>query len=165
MLRVTVEDSGIGIREDQKGSLFKLFSRMPEGRGMDKSGIGLGLTICKTIVQQFDGVISCESSPQEGSKFTFTFPYSLLESEVVHVADVTPSVGYTFYEEEEEKANERTPLVLPSLNHVRFQQRIEEEEKIAAVCEETKVPCNCSQVLIVDDSSVNVFALSLILKT
>ena len=51
MLRVHVTDSGIGIKEENIERLFELFSREEEGARVDPSGVGLGLTICKTIVE------------------------------------------------------------------------------------------------------------------
>ena len=51
MLRVHVTDSGIGIKEENIERLFELFSREEEGERVDQSGVGLGLTICKTIVE------------------------------------------------------------------------------------------------------------------
>ena len=50
MLFVQVEDTGIGIKEEDQRNLFKLFSRLKEGTQLDKNGIGLGLNICKNIV-------------------------------------------------------------------------------------------------------------------
>ena len=49
-LEVSVQDTGVGIKEDDQQHLFKLFSRLNEGEQLDKSGIGLGLSICKSIV-------------------------------------------------------------------------------------------------------------------
>ena len=73
--RVHVQDSGIGVKEERIGQLFDMFSRDEEGAKIDKSGLGLGLTICKTIVEQFDGKISAQSVYGQGSTFTFTFGY------------------------------------------------------------------------------------------
>ena len=75
MLRVEVEDTGIGIRAEDHGRLFKMFSRMREGARVDVTGVGLGLTICKSIVEQFGGEISFKSKPEGGSVFSFTFEY------------------------------------------------------------------------------------------
>ena len=55
LLRISVADSGIGIKQEDQHNLFSLFSRLSEGRILDKNGIGLGLTICRTIVEQFGG--------------------------------------------------------------------------------------------------------------
>ena len=75
MLKVEVEDTGIGVKEEDRSRLFKMFSRLQEGARVDVTGIGLGLTICKSIVEQFGGQISFESKQEGGSIFSFTFEY------------------------------------------------------------------------------------------
>ena len=52
--------------------LFKLFGTIENDQNLNKKGIGLGLFICKTIVNQFEGDISLESELGIGSIFTFT---------------------------------------------------------------------------------------------
>ena len=75
-LHVHVSDSGIGIKAENIERLFELFSREEEGAQVDQSGVGLGLTICKTIVEQFGGTISVASVFGEGSTFSFSFGYA-----------------------------------------------------------------------------------------
>ena len=50
MLRVTVRDTGIGIKNEDKGKLFKMFGKLEDTAVINTSGIGLGLSICKQIV-------------------------------------------------------------------------------------------------------------------
>ena len=75
-LHVTVRDTGIGILERDRAKLFRLFSRINDGARLDRNGIGLGLTICRNLVQQFNGDIGVESVHGQGSTFSFTFEYS-----------------------------------------------------------------------------------------
>ncbi|QJD85774.1 hybrid sensor histidine kinase/response regulator [Cohnella herbarum] len=74
---VAVSDTGIGMNEDTKQVLFEPYE---QGRGPiqagDVSGLGLGLSICKQLVELHRGTISVTSSPNEGSEFTFTLPIS-----------------------------------------------------------------------------------------
>ena len=50
-IRVTVQDSGIGIKEENKNKLFKLFGKIEQDdRRINPQGIGLGLTICNKIL-------------------------------------------------------------------------------------------------------------------
>jgi signal transduction histidine kinase/CheY-like chemotaxis protein len=70
----SVEDTGIGIAEDQRTKLFEPFSRLP---GNDyRPGIGLGLTIARQTVRAMGGDIDLESEPGRGSRFHFTLTLS-----------------------------------------------------------------------------------------
>ena len=74
-LKISVKDTGIGIPEENKGKLFKLFGFMENTKEnkMNQNGIGLGLVIAQMIVEQYDGTIEFESTHRKGSCFTFTF--------------------------------------------------------------------------------------------
>ncbi len=71
-LRFIVRDSGIGIAPEEKQRLFEAFYQVD--RGMDRrfEGIGLGLAICKGIVDQLGGQIGVESELGKGATFWFT---------------------------------------------------------------------------------------------
>lgn len=71
MLKVSVKDTGIGIRKCDQIKLFTLFGRIGNSNNLNRGGIGLGLNICKQIVQAFEGSIHIESEIHKGSKFTF----------------------------------------------------------------------------------------------
>ena len=60
--------------EDQD-KLFKLFG-FANTAHRNTNGIGLGLVICENIVNMFDGHITFDSIPEEGSTFTFSFKLS-----------------------------------------------------------------------------------------
>ena len=69
---IGVSDHGVGIAVEDQAGLFEPFSRVgPEVR---TKGIGLGLVVCKRLVEAHDGRIWVESKPGEGSTFLFTFP-------------------------------------------------------------------------------------------
>jgi len=67
-----VEDSGIGLKEEQKNNLFKSFSQADASTSRKYGGSGLGLAICKRITQMMGGTIWVESEYGKGSKFFFT---------------------------------------------------------------------------------------------
>jgi signal transduction histidine kinase len=69
-----VEDTGIGIKEEDLNKLFKYFGCVVKSKNINQNGMGLGLTISKMIVQQLGGQIFCESQYGKGSKFEFNIP-------------------------------------------------------------------------------------------
>ena len=71
-LQISVEDTGIGITDEQKERLFKKFEQAEAGTSRKFGGTGLGLSISKRIIELMDGEIWIESTPGEGSKFIFT---------------------------------------------------------------------------------------------
>jgi signal transduction histidine kinase len=72
-VHVSVADRGIGISEDQRHLLFQRFSRL-QTTGPRTPGSGIGLYLCKTIVERHGGDIWLESDAGEGSTFSFTLP-------------------------------------------------------------------------------------------
>jgi len=71
IIRISVEDSGIGISDEQKPRLFKVFSQADSGISRQYGGTGLGLVISKTIIKMMDGDIWFDSIEGKGSTFTF----------------------------------------------------------------------------------------------
>ncbi|MCK5051121.1 MAG: HAMP domain-containing histidine kinase [Candidatus Cloacimonetes bacterium] len=73
-IKVSVSDTGIGIRQNNLPFIFDDFFRAKNALMLDKNGTGLGLSIVKQIVESHNGEIWVESKLGEGSKFTFTLP-------------------------------------------------------------------------------------------
>ena len=60
-LEIKVKDTGIGIKEEDKSKLFKLFGFLTSTQEINADGIGLGLYICKKIAKKLGGDVTFES--------------------------------------------------------------------------------------------------------
>jgi PAS domain S-box-containing protein len=74
MLEFFVEDTGIGIPEEEKDKIFSSFVQGNDVKKTVKGGLGLGLAICKRILDMMDGYILLDSEPGKGSRFYFRVP-------------------------------------------------------------------------------------------
>ena len=70
----SVRDQGQGIPSDKLESIFERFQQVDSSDSRRKGGTGLGLTICRKIIEQHEGKIWAESILGEGSTFSFTLP-------------------------------------------------------------------------------------------
>ena len=72
MVRICVEDNGIGFDEKYLDRIFTMFQRL---HGRDEyEGTGIGLAICRRIVERHGGAITARSTPGQGSTFIVTLP-------------------------------------------------------------------------------------------
>lgn len=72
-----IEDTGIGITQDQLPLLFEKFQQLESSRQRTHGGTGLGLALTKQLVELHRGTIEVESTPHEGSLFTVRLPNSI----------------------------------------------------------------------------------------
>ena len=73
-VRIIVEDTGIGMANEEISKLFQDFVRIKNEKTKYITGSGLGLSILKKVVTLYNGQISVESTENTGSKFTVVFP-------------------------------------------------------------------------------------------
>jgi signal transduction histidine kinase len=72
LCRLTVRDNGIGFDEKYLDRIFDVFQRL-HGRG-EYEGSGMGLAICRKIVERHGGTITATSAPGRGATFVVTLP-------------------------------------------------------------------------------------------
>jgi len=69
---ITIRDNGIGFEQEYSDQIFVIFQRLHHQN--DFPGMGLGLALCKKIVDSHHGHIKVSSTPGEGSEFTIYLP-------------------------------------------------------------------------------------------
>lgn len=96
-LTVSVDDSGPGVTEDAAAAIFDPFNTGRAGR--EGAGAGLGLAICRQIVERLQGQIAVRRSPQGGARFTFDLRLPLASAEITaaRAAPVPPTPHETLH--------------------------------------------------------------------
>ncbi|MGD8595308.1 MAG: response regulator [Gammaproteobacteria bacterium] len=74
MIDIAIIDSGIGIPAEELSKVFMQFHQIDSSQKREQRGTGLGLTICKEIVEHYGGKIWAESRPGQGSEFHMLLP-------------------------------------------------------------------------------------------
>lgn len=99
-LRFCISDTGIGISEEYKKVIFDRFRQVETTLSRTYDGLGIGLSISKSLIELIGGTISFESQLNVGSKFFVTLPKSLVmetekkgkEVEKLHIASTKPVI-------------------------------------------------------------------------
>ena len=98
-LVITVEDSGIGIRQEDMDRLFTKFERLDMHRNSTVEGSGLGLVITRRLLDMMAGTISVESEYGKGSVFTITIPQRVALGEPAAEVQMIPAEERAEYRE------------------------------------------------------------------
>jgi len=81
--RIIVKDNGIGFDPQYLDRIFKPFQRLHNRQ--EYEGSGIGLAICRRIVERHSGSITATSTPREGSTFIVTLPIHQSKGDSSHV--------------------------------------------------------------------------------
>jgi len=71
-IRFSIEDNGIGFKKEDQNVIFDIFQRLHSKK--QYQGTGIGLSICKKIIERHHGTISAEGIPDQGATFVITLP-------------------------------------------------------------------------------------------
>ena len=83
-IKIEVEDTGIGIRQEDIDKMFESFQRVDVSRNRAIEGTGLGLSICKSLCTLMGGNISVKSEYGKGSVFTVLIPQKIIDESVCY---------------------------------------------------------------------------------
>ncbi|HZD17848.1 MAG TPA: ATP-binding protein [Actinomycetota bacterium] len=93
-VRFAIRDAGPGIPPEDRESIFERFRRVGNG---DKPGAGLGLYICRGLVEAHGGTLTVGDAPEGGAEFAFTIPRRTvakeLETPLAGVTEITAAAG------------------------------------------------------------------------
>ncbi|MCR4654983.1 MAG: transporter substrate-binding domain-containing protein [Lachnospiraceae bacterium] len=104
-LEVKVQDTGIGIREEEKDKLFSAFDRLDLDHTKSIEGTGLGLAITRRMLEQMGSTILVESTYGEGSCFSFELTQG--------ISDKTPIGDFGKFEKTGTKGHDRVTFKAP----------------------------------------------------
>ena len=93
LVRFTVKDTGSGFTEEDKKLLFKPYSQIDNNDTRNVGGTGLGLILCRTMVELHGGQINASSIPGKGSTFTFFARFATRGSSSRGPEILTPSIS------------------------------------------------------------------------
>lgn len=79
LFRICVADSGPGVPEELRDSIFEEFTQTRVGPSRDTAGIGLGLAYCKTLMTALGGHLELDCPPEGGSRFSLVLPMAVPE--------------------------------------------------------------------------------------
>jgi len=116
-IKFIVEDTGIGLTKKQQLKIFESFTQADSSTTRKYGGTGLGLTICKQIVELMGGEIGVESKIDEGSRFFFTSVLTKVARSSDRIIQIAPEVKekQLLYIDENPKASQLHSQMLNSV--------------------------------------------------
>jgi signal transduction histidine kinase/CheY-like chemotaxis protein/ligand-binding sensor domain-containing protein len=117
---VSIEDTGMGISKEDQTKVFDKFKQVGDTLTDKPKGTGLGLPICKEIIEHHDGRIWVESELGKGSTFSFSLPHTLKEKTVLNLDDMVRELKkQVFHTAPNSDDQKQTILVVDDEEHIR----------------------------------------------
>jgi len=92
-IEISVRDTGIGIPKEKQKDIFKSFEQVDASTTREYGGTGLGLSVCKQLVELHGGEIKLESELGKGSVFMFSLPKSEEKADVSDIPEIVQQLG------------------------------------------------------------------------
>ncbi len=142
VVRFAVRDNGIGIEAGHLNSIFEPFEQADSTFSRTHEGTGLGLPICKSIVELMGGSLKVESTIGEGSVFTFVLPFEIVPSDEAGLTLSFDDLRVLVVDDEEETRTYMKTLL--TQYKVETELAASGEEAVRAVCaaKESGLPFN-----------------------
>ena len=111
--KITVADTGCGIKKADFPKVFNAFERIAHGYAAEQAGTGLGLSLTKRLVEMNGGFIDFISTPSQGSAFFITFPEHIKDEDIEIEQKTRGELNAT-------DKSDAPPALIPSLSPVRI---------------------------------------------
>ncbi len=117
-LKMQVKDTGIGIKKEEQVHLFESFTRMDSKRNRSIEGTGLGLVICKRLVEAMHGTIKIYSEYGEGTTIVADIPQRIADSAPFLTLKGNEDIKVVLYEDREQENAKGTPYYKVVNRHI-----------------------------------------------
>ena len=154
-LNISVEDTGIGIQQEQLALLFDAFAQAETGISRQFGGTGLGLAICKRLVELMGGKIAVQSVHGQGSKFWFTLPFITTQNPDIDAAQLALS-------SDQQWAENSFTMHAPKLEDAERNNDTTQRDPQSNSLQTAPLKDDCLHILLAEDSQINrevVFAM------
>ena len=142
-LKVSVADTGIGIKKEDLEKLFDPFRRLELAKNAKVEGSGLGLSIAKQLLDLMGGDIMVDSVYRNGSVFTASIPQQILDAKPIGNVDYEEGIAVDrkHYERSFEAPEARILVVDDDKNNLMVTKKLLRETKVQIDCAESGEEC------------------------
>ena len=127
---MTIEDSGIGIAEEDLKHIFERFYRADKSHSTTIEGTGLGLAISRSAIYMHNGSVKVESEEGRGTTFVVTVPIRFIEDNTLEIPEEeTEEMPGIIEEENKEEITEVTKAVTEEVTEEETEEETEEDIK------------------------------------